>query len=58
MTKNEYDLKIEKLISWAHEYYVNDNPLASDEEYDNRLYDALTKRCTDSNDTNCKLAYK
>ena len=34
MTKNEYDLKIEKLISWAHEYYVNDNPLASDEEYD------------------------
>ena len=34
MTKNEYDLNIEKLISWAHEYYVNDNPLASDEEYD------------------------
>ncbi|MDD2887849.1 MAG: NAD-dependent DNA ligase LigA [Aliarcobacter sp.] len=34
MTKNEYDLNIEELISWAHEYYVNDNPLASDEEYD------------------------
>lgn len=34
MTKNEYDLNIEKLISWAQEYYVNDNPLASDEEYD------------------------
>ena len=34
MTKNEYDLKIEKLISWAQEYYVFDNPLASDEEYD------------------------
>ena len=34
MTKNEYDLKIEQLISWAHDYYVLDNPLASDEEYD------------------------
>ena len=34
MTKNEYDLKIQKLISWAQEYYVFDNALASDEEYD------------------------
>lgn len=34
MTKNEYDLNIEKLISWAKAYYVDDNPLASDEEYD------------------------
>ena len=34
MTKNEYDLNIEKLISWAKAYYVYDNPIASDEEYD------------------------
>ena len=34
MTKNEYDLNIEKLISWAKAYYVFDNPIASDEEYD------------------------
>ncbi len=34
MTKNEYDLNIEKLISWAKAYYVHDNPIASDEEYD------------------------
>ena len=34
MTNNEYITKIEKLISWAHAYYVEDNPLASDEEYD------------------------
>ena len=34
MTKNEYDLKINQLITWAQEYYVFDNPLASDEEYD------------------------
>ena len=34
MTNNEYTIKIEKLISWAHAYYVEDNPKASDEEYD------------------------
>lgn len=34
MTKNEYDLNIEKLISWAKAYYVFDNPIATDEEYD------------------------
>ena len=34
MSKNEYDLNIEKLISWAKAYYVYDNPIASDEEYD------------------------
>ena len=34
MNKNEYDLNIEKLISWAKAYYVFDNPIASDEEYD------------------------
>ncbi|MGD9623654.1 MAG: NAD-dependent DNA ligase LigA [Arcobacter sp.] len=34
MTKSEYDLSIEKLISWAQAYYVFDNPIATDEEYD------------------------
>ncbi|KAB7887079.1 NAD-dependent DNA ligase LigA [Poseidonibacter ostreae] len=34
MTNNEYKEKIEKLIKWAHAYYVEDNPQASDEEYD------------------------
>ena len=34
MNKNEYDLNIEKLISWAKAYYVFDNPIATDEEYD------------------------
>ncbi len=34
MTNNEYNVKIEKLIKWAHAYYVEDNPQASDEEYD------------------------
>ncbi|MAD41693.1 MAG: DNA ligase (NAD(+)) LigA [Arcobacter sp.] len=34
MTNNKYNEKIEKLIKWAHAYYVEDNPQASDEEYD------------------------
>lgn len=34
MNKKDYDLKISKLISWAKAYYVDDNPQASDEEYD------------------------
>ena len=34
MTKEEYEKNIEKLISWAKAYYVYDNPIASDEEYD------------------------
>lgn len=34
MTQNEYNDNVEKLISWAYQYYVQDNPQASDEEYD------------------------
>ncbi len=34
MTQNEYEENIQTLIKYAHAYYVNDNPIASDEEYD------------------------
>ncbi|WP_198304420.1 NAD-dependent DNA ligase LigA [Arcobacter vandammei] len=34
MTKQDYEKNIEKLIIWAKAYYVDDEPLASDEEYD------------------------
>jgi DNA ligase (NAD+) len=34
MTQNEYKENIQTLIKYAHAYYVNDNPIASDEEYD------------------------
>lgn len=37
MTNEQYQKKIEILKKWAHAYYVEDNPVASDEEYD-RLY--------------------
>jgi len=34
MTQKQYNEKVELLISWAKAYYVDDNPIASDEEYD------------------------
>ncbi|MEA2050214.1 MAG: NAD-dependent DNA ligase LigA [Campylobacterota bacterium] len=34
MTQEQYNEKVTKLILWAKEYYVNDNPIATDEEYD------------------------
>ncbi|UPT77937.1 NAD-dependent DNA ligase LigA [Sulfurovum sp. XGS-02] len=37
MTNEQYQEKIQLLKKWAHAYYVEDNPVASDEEYD-RLY--------------------
>jgi len=37
MTKELYLENIERLKSWAYAYYVNDNPIATDEEYD-KLY--------------------
>jgi len=37
MTYKKYLEKVETLKKWAYAYYVEDNPLATDEEYD-RLY--------------------
>jgi len=37
MTNEEYQEKIQLLKKWAHAYYVEDNPIAADEEYD-KLY--------------------
>ncbi|MEA3490961.1 MAG: NAD-dependent DNA ligase LigA [Campylobacterota bacterium] len=37
MTNIEYDKKTELLKRWAKAYYVEDNPIATDEEYD-KLY--------------------
>jgi len=34
MTNEEYKKKIDILKKWAYAYYVQDNPIASDEEYD------------------------
>lgn len=34
MTKKQYNEQIEILINWSKAYYVDDNPIATDEEYD------------------------
>lgn len=52
MTKEEYDLNIEKLISWANAYYVFDNPTATDEEYDK-----LARLCLAYEQENPKLSH-
>ncbi len=31
---NSYRTNVQTLIKWAHAYYVDDNPIATDEEYD------------------------
>ncbi|MCD6653592.1 MAG: NAD-dependent DNA ligase LigA [Sulfurovum sp.] len=41
MTKETYLKKIEILKKWAHAYYVEDNPAASDEEYDKLYHEVL-----------------
>jgi DNA ligase (NAD+) len=40
MTQQQYNQKIKTLIKWANAYYVLDNPIATDEEYD-KLYRQL-----------------
>jgi len=34
MTQQQYNQKVQTLIKWAKAYYVDDNPIATDEEYD------------------------
>ena len=41
MTKEQYLEKIDTLKQWAHAYYVDDNPIATDEEYDKLYHEIL-----------------
>ena len=41
MTKKAYLEKIKTLKKWAHTYYVEDNPIATDEEYDKLYHEVL-----------------
>ncbi len=36
-----YPKEVKTLIKWAHAYYVEDNPIATDEEYDNLYHQVL-----------------
>ena len=41
MTNKQYKEKIQTLNNWAHAYYVEDNPVATDEEYDKLYHEVL-----------------
>ena len=41
MTKQTYQEKVQILKKWAHAYYVEDNPIATDEEYDKLYHEVL-----------------
>ncbi|CAA6805526.1 MAG: DNA ligase (EC [uncultured Sulfurovum sp.] len=41
MTSKQYQEQIEILKKWAHAYYVDDNPIATDEEYDKLYHEVL-----------------
>jgi len=41
MTKQQYQEKIDILKKWAYAYYVEDNPIATDEEYDKLYHEVL-----------------
>jgi DNA ligase (NAD+) len=41
MTNEQYQEKIQLLKKWAHAYYVEDNPIATDDEYDKLYHEVL-----------------
>jgi len=41
MTNKQYQEKTETLKKWAYAYYVDDNPIATDEEYDKLYHEVL-----------------
>lgn len=51
MTNELYQEKIELLKQWAHAYYVDDNPIATDEEYDKLYHEVLDYETANPHDT-------
>ncbi len=41
MTNEQYQTKVQTLKKWAQAYYVDDNPTATDEEYDKLYHEVL-----------------
>ena len=50
MNKEKYIQKVEILNKWAHAYYAEDNPMASDEEYDKLYHEVLDFEKENPND--------
>ena len=50
MNKQTYLEKIKQLKKWAYAYYVEDNPIATDEEYDRLYHEVLEYEKANPND--------
>ncbi|CAA6809090.1 MAG: DNA ligase (EC, partial [uncultured Sulfurovum sp.] len=50
MTQNLYLEKLETLKKWAYAYYVDDNPIATDEEYDLLYHEVLDYETANPNE--------
>lgn len=50
MTYEQYREKIQRLKKWANAYYVDDNPIATDEEYDILYHEVLDYERANPND--------
>jgi len=50
MINKEYQEKVQILKKWAHAYYVEDNPIATDEEYDKLYHEVLDYEAENSNE--------
>ena len=50
MTHKDYQKKIEILKKWAFAYYVEDNPIATDEEYDKLYHEVLDYEIANPNE--------
>ena len=51
MTNKEYLEKTQTLNKWAHAYYVDDNPIATDEEYDKLYHEVLDYETANPSET-------
>jgi DNA ligase (NAD+) len=50
MAKEDYIQKVQTLKKWAYAYYVEDNPIATDEEYDKLYHEVLEYEKSNPND--------
>ena len=50
MTTKQYQEKVETIKKWAYAYYVEDNPIATDEEYDRLYHEVLDYEKANPND--------
>ena len=49
MDYRDYQDKVKLCNSWAHAYYVHDDPIATDEEYDNLYHEILSHETSNPN---------